>query len=149
MTTYRVADLIDETLDAAVCLAEGWTYYENKHGGISVTRADGSSYTHGNFRPKFDADTGRRNPHPTVVEALTIYGDVGFSTDWSLGGPIIARERIDVTVAGDFWDGKIVGWRGTEEDGVAFDTLASGPTPLIAAMRAYVASKFGETVELP
>ncbi len=25
----------------------------------------------------------------------------------------------------------------------------SGETPLIAAMRAYVASKFGETVELP
>ena len=66
------------------------------------------------------------------------------STDWTQGGPIIERERIATyppLCVGDYdeWEatvgGKMVGER--------------GPTPLIAAMRAYVASKFGEEVELP
>ena len=69
-----------------------------------------------------------------------------FSTDWSLGGPIIDREKIDtrrnrsaVPIPGhecwaEIWDTKF-----TE----------CGPTPLIAAMRCYVASKLGELVDIP
>jgi hypothetical protein len=34
-------------------------------------------------------------------------------------------------------------------DGEMMTGGAEGPTPLIAAMRAYVASKYGETVDLP
>lgn len=58
------------------------------------------------------------------------------STDWSLGGPIIERERINIT----------------ERDGGAWQAHYSGswakhgPTPLVAVMRAYVASKFGYEV---
>jgi hypothetical protein len=61
------------------------------------------------------------------------------STDWAQGGPIIERERIEF----DF----------NEDTQMfhAYDGLQSGtgPTHLIAAMRCYVASKFGDEVEVP
>ena len=60
------------------------------------------------------------------------------STDWAQGGPIIEREQIAIFLNGDDeW---------TAEDGWY---RASGPTPLIAAMRCYVASKLGDEVEIP
>ena len=67
---------------------------------------------------------------------------------WAQGGPIIEWERIDllgmVHGAGGPWTAAVprknhVGWR----------HLAEGPTPLIAAMRCYVASKLGEEIEIP
>lgn len=60
------------------------------------------------------------------------------STDWALGGPIIARENIELKPT-------YAGW-------TAFlgNTLfANASTPLIAAMRCYVASKLGDIVEVP
>ena len=65
------------------------------------------------------------------------------SADWAQGGPIIERELIDVVRVGisnrcasrTMEDGSIVG--------------AYGPTPLIAAMRCYVASKLGDEIEVP
>jgi hypothetical protein len=69
------------------------------------------------------------------------------STDWEKGGPIIERERIDVNSkinAGDDIDE----WRAVK--GIGAKTKARyGPTPLIAAMRCYVASKLGNEVEIP
>lgn len=69
---------------------------------------------------------------------------------WRDGGPIIERERIVVSWAGDGWfagmsDAQGIDWGG---DVVLRDIWSSGPTPLIAAMRAFVASKFGEEVDL-
>lgn len=61
------------------------------------------------------------------------------STDWSYGGPIIERERI--SLKGD----KDGGWYAYFDH---LDATASGNSPLVAAMRAFVASKFGETVDL-
>lgn len=66
------------------------------------------------------------------------------STDWAQGGPIIEREKISVSpeyLPCNGWvaDTKIVGEK----------THQHGPTPLIAAMRCYVASKLGDTVEVP
>ena len=66
-----------------------------------------------------------------------------YSTDWSQGGPIIEREKISLSPL------HLESWRSN----VINDNLKSfwedGPTPLIAAMRCYVASKFGEAVEIP
>lgn len=62
-----------------------------------------------------------------------------YSTDWAQGGPIIERERLDV-----------YGFDG--ENWCANDNLRAtqyGPTPLIAAMRCYVASKLGDDVDIP
>lgn len=65
---------------------------------------------------------------------------LSYSTDWSQGGPIIEREGISLKRdTGNHW----TCWK----EGVRDPILMSGPTPLIAAMRAHVASKFGETVE--
>lgn len=58
---------------------------------------------------------------------------------WDEGGPIIERERISLTERGA--DGWFADLRGVSP--------IMGSTPLIAAMRAYVASKFGQEVELP
>lgn len=64
------------------------------------------------------------------------------SRDWSQGGPIIERERINVVaksnpdMGGNNWIASVV--RPLHH--------GYGATPLIAAMRAYVASKFGPEV---
>jgi len=65
------------------------------------------------------------------------------STDWSEGGPIIERERITSS-----YEGKGV-WIAGGFNGVAYIMNYPGPTPLIAAMRCYVASKLGNEVEVP
>lgn len=75
--------------------------------------------------------------------ALTIRYDGDWwqpSTDWAQGGPIIEREGITVRRYTDaLWDASMG----------RLDYVADGPTPLIAAMRCYVASKMGEEVEVP
>ena len=70
------------------------------------------------------------------------------STDWSQGGPIIEREKISTTYRSDhnIWVATI--W--PENFDPATKTQSSqGPTPLIATMRCYVASKLGDEVEIP
>jgi len=66
------------------------------------------------------------------------------STNWSQGGPIIEREivSIDKEEGGKRW--AAFAWRSDRDL-----QRAIGPTPLIAAMRCYVASKLGDTVEVP
>lgn len=64
------------------------------------------------------------------------------STDWSQGGPIIERENMCVNRddSSDEWEAH----RSGDDFGVYW-----GSTPLIAAMRCYVASKLGDEVEVP
>lgn len=66
------------------------------------------------------------------------------STDWSQGGPIIERERISLSIKHD-------GWWLAQIYNINDDPrwLTLGQTPLIAAMRCYVASKLGDEVEIP
>ena len=62
------------------------------------------------------------------------------STDWAQGGPIIEREMISV------WPWDDVTWKAeAARDAIVFE----GTTPLIAAMRCYVASKMGDEIEIP
>lgn len=62
------------------------------------------------------------------------------SADWQHGGPIIQCEEIDLRAHDDgTWDAAIYPYGKKTTHG-------QGPTPLIAAMRAYVASKYGEEV---
>lgn len=63
------------------------------------------------------------------------------STDWAEGGPIIEREIIELLPMFNpkYWSARVA----TKSDWV------DGPTPLIAAMRCYVASKLGGEVEVP
>jgi hypothetical protein len=63
------------------------------------------------------------------------------SGDWMQGGPIIEREKLDVFCSGNVWDAST----GDRHPNV----IKSGTTPLVAAMRCYVASKLGDEVEIP
>jgi hypothetical protein len=66
------------------------------------------------------------------------------STCWNKGGPIIEREKISVLDANGCWGARKTYWDSSRSSRDYF-----GPTPLIAAMRCYVASKLGDTVEIP
>ena len=68
---------------------------------------------------------------------------IAYSADWEQGGPIIEREGIDLIHVRQS-DLSVV-WDATYNEFVT----ASGPTPLIAAMRCFVASKLGDEVEVP
>ena len=64
------------------------------------------------------------------------------STNWGQGGPIIEREEIKV--------GPQIhsGWESTVWENCR-PISSKGPTPLVAAMRCYVASKLGDEIEIP
>ena len=65
------------------------------------------------------------------------------STDWDEGGPIIEREKIRLDTT---WNQEDNNWS------ARMDTVGGwwpGDTPLIAAMRCYVASKLGDEIEIP
>jgi hypothetical protein len=138
---HKVSELEGALLDAAVAKAEGVRFVIESH----MTN----------------------QPRPAACWRRMRGGDIDFSggpyapsTSWYDGGPIIQRERI-VPLSWKRPDGSIV-W--TAEVG-ALDSryiaefsgpdseLTGGepfaPTPLIAAMRALVAAKLGEEVELP
>lgn len=66
------------------------------------------------------------------------------SNDWAQGGPIIEREKIGIITDpndANVWIGSVYepDWRFNR----------TGPTPLIAAMRCYVASKLGDDIDIP
>ena len=94
---------------------------------------------------------GRLRPNPLSFNADLIMSDdrgdaqylkhLDYSTDWAQSGPIIEREKIDL-----FSIANGNGWC-AQSDVRVFNGY--GPTPLIAAMRCYVASKLGEEVEIP
>jgi hypothetical protein len=67
------------------------------------------------------------------------------STDWAQGGPIIEREEIELT-RGSLDSNE---WVATIDlfEGDVMRESQSGETPLIAAMRCYVASKLGGSDE--
>jgi len=74
------------------------------------------------------------------------------SKDWAQGGPIIERENISVwetcNEVDDPQEWMAITSRSTwGEDGER--DASFGPTPLIAAMRCYVASKMGEEINIP
>lgn len=121
----KVSDLIDIELDYAVAKCEGATNLkENPH--------------------RFDTRLIFR-----LAERTAFMSDFRFSTNWAKGGPIIEREEIGIKrrapcSQGRQWEASQASLQKGQED-----TIGYGPTPLIAAMRCYVASRLGDTVEIP
>lgn len=63
------------------------------------------------------------------------------SSDWSQGGPIIEKEGIRMhRGVNDHW------WAATDEEP---QRPVTGPTPLVATMRCFVASKMGDEIKIP
>lgn len=89
---------------------------------------------------------GQKLTSDVIEQVKLLIGAVPFrpSADWACGGPIIQRALISVLHGpvddqrgADYWTGFI---RPSDDEGY------DGETPLIAGMRAYVASKFGNEV---
>lgn len=78
-----------------------------------------------------------------------IYCQVGTSpsTHWSQGGPII--ESIKGLQTKQWLESKPETCCEVHIHNYEGDWIAFGPTPLIAAMRCYVASKLGDEVDVP
>lgn len=112
-----------------------------------------------------------------LEDGFRLTDDERYSTDWAQGGPIIERENITVIRADDVYEVDVKGfttnrrisrwfaetsrwtghtlcisYEGEEMDPTFMVGEAEGfygPTPLIAAMRCYVAYKLGKEVEVP
>ena len=71
------------------------------------------------------------------------------STDWAQGGPIVERWEIGLKRNSPCSDGRQ--WEASPSITAkgAGGKWGYGPTPLIAAMRCYVASKLGYLIEIP
>lgn len=73
------------------------------------------------------------------------------SVEWTLGGPIIQREQFTLLDPKFCESGLWEAFMGAFPDVAKYSIVGmvaqgAGPTPLIAAMRAYVSSKFGDEV---
>ena len=131
-----VSNLSGAELDAAVARAEG-----------RLVEADEPGWPAGDLK-KLQQKYGQ-----PVVRWYGGDGEIGGweplsnqgspSTDWSIGGPIIDREQISLLKPG--YGGEPEWTAGVNVihsyDGWEAEFEATGPTPLIAAMRAFVASK--------
>ena len=124
----KTSGLIGPALDFAVAKCEGYTA-AIKPTEVVYTHSNGDWHHNGNWCP---------------------------SGKWVQGGPIIEREGIALRKcewAGKlFWDAaKNVGDSAYYADQEFGDAVwfGTGDTPLIAAMRCYVASKLGDEVEVP
>jgi hypothetical protein len=161
----KVSELTGAELDYWVAKAEGWSFFASRHRQWHVTEPSGEEH-YLDWPEPFDSKTGKKNEDPP---AWSIIHECGFapSTDWSQGGPIIEREWIQLVYG--YWPyekelgggigQKMQAWRAfigelvcslSYEDSTELDYgdhSKFGPTPLIAAMRAYVASRYGDSVE--
>lgn len=118
---YKTSELTGALLDAAVAKAEGRLY------DLHLVAPHGVDFL-------------------TVVDPEQS-GWVTWSPSrlWEDGGPIIERERIASENTGSAWRAAV----GEPLSGYELpDEVLEGATPLIAAMRSYVAYKLGHFVEL-
>jgi len=136
----KTAELIGPALDWVVLVAEGWESDRPQDGQlrrkISATQYDVCIV--GPRQMGYDQHLGRYWRSP--------------STDWNQGGPLIEQHGIEVFCnlsaeqASRFKDAS-PDWRACMNRGRSEHSY--GPTPLIAAMRCLVASKLGDTVQIP
>jgi len=116
----KTSELVGTALDWAVAKTAGWVDYPSD----SIEK--GSLWHTNPSSTPFDRTIQKILWNP--------------STDWSQGGPIIEREHLSVNSCPDG-----ITWFSTSP---SYDRTQHGPSPLIAAMRCYVASKVGNTVEI-
>lgn len=154
-TTIPVSDLSGAALDWAVAKCEGHL----EGGFFAPCKLENGKLKH---------YAGEPDPYHDELP------DYSPSSDWSLAGPIIEREDIVILRDCDGYgvdsDGFTTNecfkiWRAVRERGGQQPTRfaeyerdvlyydahegRTGPTPLVAAMRCYVAFKLGDTVDVP
>jgi len=129
----KTSELTGAALDWAVAKAEGLLEPKEFFGKMVAPVVLDMEYW-SNGEPMV-----RLNPCPDVYYRA----EYDPSTDWKHGGPIIEG---DIAKIERFSDSL---WEATAFTKNAQDFVQNGPTPLIAAMRCYVASKLGDEVEVP
>ena len=150
MKTMKTSELTGKALDWAVAKCEGWEEW---------------GWDNGEF-PAFNARNGDYS--------FLLLARFCPSSHWASAGPIIEREGITIIRCDDTFAKDSEGFTTTErtpvwcastgQHGVEVSTehqqhdamyqiyeeeVTYGPTPLIAAMRAYAARKLGDVVEVP
>lgn len=123
----KTSELTDAALDWAVAKCEGLTVYKDAMLGGLVK--------HGWWVSGMSID-------PNTWHPLAMFEP---STDWSQGGPIIELEGL---TAEYLHDSRWIARHPTAKRH-SRPIFGEGPTPLVAAMRCYVASKLGDEVEVP
>lgn len=125
----KTSELIGPALDWAVAKALGAVFKEDSIGCI-IAVLDGKWL--GGFKTK--KEYGCALPNPVYYP----------STSWLHGGPILERLILEGLLV-QRANTNIPQCRATL---TSWDPIFYGPTPLIAAMRCYVASKLGDEIEI-
>lgn len=121
----KTSELEGAALDFAVGIAQGWGTYPTD----SIEQGD-----------TFHCDSAQA-PFGRVIKVRYFHP----STNWAHGGPIIERENIDVM----YDPNGSAGWGARMYPTPLKPIWTYGSTPLIAAMRCFVASKLGNEINLP
>jgi hypothetical protein len=122
-------------------------YWVAKAEGMQFTLRNGHPATSRSFDPEYHSNE-------TDWKEFKSYFYFQPSRDWAHAGPIIEREKISIDTWQRHWEGKL-DWAGSFSYPVPHPSdpkrspshhRMRGPTPLIAAMRTFVASRFGDEV---
>lgn len=140
----KTADLTGPALDWAVAKAE-----ESDVESVSARKAEHVRVWESSAVPPVDnvqeyCDRFYANTY--INESGAIVKIPNYSTDWSIGGPIIEREKINLTCEPSMVYDDTCRWKAL--CAMSDNEHIYGPTPLIAAMRCYVASKLGDENEI-
>lgn len=97
---------------------------------------------------------GYKDLNPLTVDCQRRLRTHNYSANWAKAGPIIEREGIELmcnltaSEAARF-NNAHADWQAFYRQRRATHERSLGTTPLIAAMRCYVAAKLGDDVEIP
>lgn len=127
----KTCDLEGAALDWAVAMAEGEEVIVH---GIGQYRYDVRGGIH---CCKYGCTFGPRS----ITEEVERYEP---SDSWAQGGPLIEKHKLDIGAPMENVTGP---WNANTEWGHPMGT--PGPTPLVAACRAIVRAKLGETINVP
>lgn len=117
------SDLIGKPLDYAVAKAQGWVYWDRCWWSLKPS--------------------GERDYRMTSREGYSP------STNWLHGGKILQQLMLDgmkVEAVSRHYQNNLPNFKATFDD---WSTTYRADTPLIAAMLCYVASVYGEEVDIP
>lgn len=127
----KTSELTRAALNWAVCIANGLKpedIYIQRWGKLPASL----------YRRNRDEDGDLDGTYTTGPDLL-------FSEKWEAGGPIIERGNISTCWEGTTWVATLFN-KNCDETWYGHHY---GPTPLIAAMRCFVASRLGDEVDVP
>ncbi|WP_429949570.1 phage protein NinX family protein [Comamonas sediminis] len=154
-TTNKTADLVGAALDYAVAMAGAW---KHAHEHFPTMTLDSTFKGYRVFRFEGGRVVCQLVPNNPFRQDYVIYEP---SSSWELAGPIIDRENIGISPptsrvhrnggphagwgASGYWSATTWHAGANGRRSIAHHETSS----LIAAMRCYVMSKLGETIEVP